>query len=274
MQRRAAAAYFALLVVLATGAAAFLWVSGQPPVDLAGPTYGDNDTFRVGDVTYTVNATAGGAYRLRWFNASRRAATRLGNGSTIQYRNETYRVAVENGTSPPRFGLMAVQNVSALLAADPAVEDAVAEQDGTRYVFYENGSRQRLSAYLPEPERLGPYPEGGMLEWPLENATVTARVDRVSNATVRLFWPAPQNETIALAEGENVTLAGTVHFAHVPEDGGVQVLAVDEHWSDYRADRALQGRYHERRAGVWAVLVMSVIAAVVLLSVASMPVRS
>lgn len=154
MQRRAAAVYFTLFVVLGAGAYGFLAFSSAPPVQLDGPTYGETDEFTVGGVTYTVNETGDGE---------------------------------------------------------------------------------------------------GVLTW--ENRT------------------AGETEAIDVDEGENVSLQGVRHFAHFPEGGGVQVLPTDEFWDDYRADRALRDRYGERRAGVWAVLFMSFLAAVVLLATAYMPIR-
>ena len=154
MQRRAAAVYFVLFVLVGAGAYGFLTISSQPPVSLDGPTYGQGDQFSAGGVTYTV-ASAGA---------------------------EEGEVTFQNRTSG-------------------------------------------------------------------------------------------EEEAIDFDEGENVTLGGTQHFAHFPENGSVQLLPNDQYWDEYRADLATQDAYHERRAGIWAILYMSFLAAIILLAAAYMPVR-
>jgi len=55
MQRRAAAVYFALLVLIAGGAYAFLQVGMAPPTaEFDADTYGQGDEFSVGGTTYSV----------------------------------------------------------------------------------------------------------------------------------------------------------------------------------------------------------------------------
>ncbi|MHB9287145.1 hypothetical protein ACKVMT_08905 [Halobacteriales archaeon Cl-PHB] len=55
MQRRAAAIYFAIFVLVGAGAFAFIQVGmTKPTVDLDGPTYTEEDPFQVGDRSYTV----------------------------------------------------------------------------------------------------------------------------------------------------------------------------------------------------------------------------
>lgn len=154
MQRRAAAVYFILFLVVAAGAYGFLGVISQPPVDLDGPTYGSGDEFGAGGVTYTVASVGDGE-------------------GELSFPNET----------------------------------------------------------------------------------------------------AGESETVGLEEGENVTLGGSQYFAHFPSGDSVQVLPTNEYWSDYQTELAAQDTYQERRAGIWAVVIMSFLAGIILLSAAYMPVR-
>jgi hypothetical protein len=154
MQRRAAAVYFILFVVVGAGAYGFLGVISQPPVDLDGPTHGSGDEFSAGGVTYTVSSIG----------------------------------------------------------------------DGEGELTYTNGT-------------------------------------------------SGETETVGIDEGENVTLGGSTYFAHFPSGDGVQVLPTDEYWSAYQGELAVQDTYGERRAGIWAIVIMSFLAGIVLLSAAYMPVR-
>jgi hypothetical protein len=153
MQRRAAAVYFALFVVVGAGAYGMLGAVSEPAVQLDGPTYVEGDQLSVGGTTYTVDS--------------------VGDGEVVL----TY-----------------------------------------------------------------------------ENETGAAR------------------ETDA-GEGENVTLGGSAHFAHFPERDGVQILPNDQYYTDYRSELDVQDHYHERRAGLWAVVILSFLAGIVLLATAYMPIR-
>lgn len=154
MQRRAAAVYFALFVVVGAGAYGFLGIMSQPAVELDGPTYGQGEELRTGGVTYTVSSVGDGEAELTWLNST-----------------------------------------------------------------------------------------------------------------------AGEEQTIGVEDGENVTLGGSQFFGHFPEDGGVQVLPTDEYWGAYQDELDVQDQYEERRAGVWAILILSFLAAIILISAALMPVR-
>lgn len=154
MQRRAAAVYFTLFVVVGAGAYGFLGIMSQPAVELDGPTYSQGEELRTGGVTYTVDSIGDGEAELTWLNAT-----------------------------------------------------------------------------------------------------------------------AGEEETIGVDEGENVTLGGSQYFAHFPDDGGVQLLPSDEYWGAYQDELDVQDQYEERRAGVWAILFLSFLAAIILISAAYMPVR-
>lgn len=153
MQRRAAAVYFVLFVVVGAGAYGFLGVISEPAVQLDGPAYGEGEQFSAGGTTFTVDS--------------------IGDGEAVlTYENET-------------------------------------------------GAAQETD----------------------------------------------------VGEGENVTLGGTQHFAHFTAGGDVQILPNDEYYGDYQSELAVQDHYHERRAGIWAVVILSFLAGIVLLSAAYMPVR-
>jgi hypothetical protein len=154
MQRRAAAVYFTLFVVVGAGAYGFLGIMSQPPVELEGPTYDQGEELRTGGVTYTVDSIGDGEATLTWLNAT-----------------------------------------------------------------------------------------------------------------------AGEEQSVDVEQGENSTLGGTQYFAHFPEDGGVQILPSDEYWGAYQDELDVQDQYQERRAGVWAILFMSFLAAIILISAALMPLR-
>jgi hypothetical protein len=91
MQRRAAAAYAGLFVLIAVGAYAMVGVVQEPAVTVENPDHslGSGDTLEVGDRTYTVDELSGSATQadrsatLSWTNASERQTATIDNGTEI-----------------------------------------------------------------------------------------------------------------------------------------------------------------------------------------------
>jgi hypothetical protein len=277
MQRRAAAVYFVLFVLVGAGAYGFIQVGmSQPTVGLDGPTYAEGDELTVGDRTYTVDSIdaeegelaeyAGDADLVR-FNESKRETATLENDSTVTFDGGEYRVV----TGEESFTLVEEQNVSAILADDPDVEDETATRDGEEFVVYrENQSIEPLSEYLPEPDRIE-FSVGEDFEYEAED--VTASVDGVSADGVRLSWAAPGEETITVSAGENQTVNGVEYFAHFPNENRVQILRSDQHYGTYVGELGAIEYWNERQNGVWGVVILSFITGVVLVATAYLPVK-
>jgi hypothetical protein len=291
MQRRAAAVYFVLFALIGAGALGFVQVGmSEPTVQFPdAPEYAPDDTTTVDGRTYTVaNVTAvttggeegghgggGGEEVIRgnltWVNESARMTATLENGSMATYEGAEYNVTLDNATG--EVVLVETQNVSAILAADPAVEDAPFAQNGTRYVRYvENGSLQRLAAYLPEPERVS-FAVGDDYRYPADSGNVTATVSSVTADAATLSWTTSVTNRILLEEGSNVTLNGQQHFVHFPNEESVQVLPVDEYYGNYQSQLTEIDYWHERRNGVWGVVILTFLGGLVLLATAYMPVK-
>lgn len=91
MQRRAAAAYAGLFILIAVGAYAMVGVAQEPAVTVENPDHSlaDGDTLEIGDRTYTVAEISGSATQadrsatLTWTNASERRTATLDNGSQV-----------------------------------------------------------------------------------------------------------------------------------------------------------------------------------------------
>ncbi len=293
MQRRAAAIYFAIFVLLGAGAFTFIQVGmTKPHVDLDGPTYSQGDQIQVGDRTYNVSnleASAGGggggghgggggggithSGELTWYNDSAVATAELAANDTIDYRDGQYRVAIENGSDGFSFTLVESFNVSQMLANDPDVENETATQGGEEYVFYTNGTRQLLSEYLPEPDTAGPFSQGDTLQYTPENETVDATVRSVTAEAATLTWPAPGNETIEFEGGANVTLNDRVHFVHFVSNDSVQILPADQYYQAYQGELADIHNWESRRMGLWATVFLTFIGGAILFMSALMPVK-
>ncbi|MFB6307796.1 MAG: hypothetical protein ABEH35_00560 [Haloarculaceae archaeon] len=278
MQRRAAAIYFVFFVVIGAAAYAYIGVAQdtqQPHVDLdAEATLAEGDSATLAGQQYTVSSlgheSGGGGggmtATLAWTNSSFQYTATLENNSTV--RNDTYRVIVANESDVDSFTLREEQNVSAILAADPAVEDQIATQNGTKYVvFRENDTLRPLSAYLPEPDTER-YATGDTYEYQGNETTVAS----VTTEGVTLEWTGEKGQSVELTEGSNVTLNGQTYFAHFPDSSSVQLVPTSE-YDTYSTQRARIDYFHERMSGLWGITILSGIVAVLLLSTAYLPVR-
>ena len=288
MQRRAAAVYFVFFVLIGAGALGLVQVGmSEPTVQFPdAPEHAPNDTITADERTYTVaNVTAvtteGGDHggeggetvrgNLVWTNDSARSTATLEDGAMTTYRGTEYNVGLDNETG--QVTLTAVQNVSALIAADPAVEDTRLLQNGTAYVRYvDNGSLQLLSTYLPDPEQVR-FGVGDDYRYLTDAGNVTATVSSVTADTATLSWTTSVTNRVLLEEGANVTLNGQQHFVHFPSEDRVQVLPVEGYYGSYQSQLTELDYFEERRNGVWGVVILTFLAGLVLLGTAYMPVK-
>jgi len=284
MQRRAAAIYFVFFLIVGAGAYGTLAMIEKPDVEFDTQSYNANDTFTLDGQTYTVDsieaeeASGGGGHGgggggtkitgvIGWQNDSAVFTASLENGTTTTYQNDTYQVHTRPNESA--FTLVEQQNVSAILANDSDVANETSTVDGEESVVYtENNSYEPLSEYLPEPERVNvsvgdSYPHEG-------NTTTVASVN---DSSALLEWTGTKTNTRELAEGGNVTLGSTTYFTHFPNEESVQILPYDEYNADYQQQLDAQNYYEERKTGLWGVVGLSAIVAIILLATAYLPVR-
>jgi len=285
MQRRAAAVYFIVFSALAIGALGFMEVGAtQPEVELDGQTYSQGDTLTVGDRTYTVTAVEAEVEEgehgapdevvrsgeLTWFNESQTESAQLENDSTTQFRDDEYRVFIENDTNVTEFTVTEERDVAAIIENDSDVEERVTNDDGEEYVRYTNGSTQLLSAYLG-PADNETFAEGDEFPYQLENETVDANVTAVDPAAVTLTWDSPGNETIGLEEGANITLNGQQHFAHFPDNNTVKILPNDEYYDSYQTELSNIDEFKTRMNGLWGIVFLSLMGGIILMAAAYLP---
>ncbi|MFC7132921.1 MULTISPECIES: hypothetical protein [Salinibaculum] len=285
MQRRAAAVYFVLFLVIGGGAYGFMQVGmSAPTVDFEdATTYSEGDTLTVGGTTYTVTTveaeTESGGHgggtsvsytgELTTLNESNMETATLENGSTVPFREGTYTVTVANETNVSEFSLVETQNVTAIIANDSDATTIVTDDEtGERFVRFQNGSTALLSEYLPTPDT-ATRAVGDEFFYAEENVTTT--VDAVTQSEVTLTWNNPANESIEFGEGGNITLGGESFFGHFPSEDTVQVLRSDQYYSQYQTVLDNIDYFHERTNGMWGIVIVSFLAAIVLVSAAYLP---
>ncbi|WP_255151466.1 hypothetical protein [Halorarius halobius] len=286
MQRRVAAIYFVFFLVMGASAYSVIALADAPAVEVSGETYSDGDTFTVGDRQYLVQvgteqSSGGGGHggggggttyvgNLTYTNSSYQFSATLGNNSTVQYRDAEYRVLVENESNA--FTLREEFNVSGILMNDSAVYNTTTRVNGEPHVTYrENNTNVPLDEYLPEPatER---FSEGDSMQYQGNETTVAS----VTASEATLTWTGERDETVELSEGTNVTLSGTQYFAHFSGHGDgaqVTIAPTQEAYPAYTAQLNRVDYFDERMNGLWGVVILAGIAALLVVSMALMPVK-
>lgn len=247
MQRRAAALYFALFLVIGAGSLGYIQMvdAQKPTVSLESDSYSQGDVLTVDGRTYVVSEIAmeeaeeGEAAAvtgtLSWTNDSARATATLEDGMETTYRNESWEVQVENTSDVSEFSLQA------------------------------NDSEQ-------DPQTLT-FSEGEQFNYTTEDgATEMARIDDVtaSPPSVTVSWQSPKENEIELTEGANVTLNGQQRVVHFPDESSVQLSTDVDAYMDTQRKLAT---FDERKSGLWGVSIISFLAAIVLLGSAYLPVK-
>jgi hypothetical protein len=254
-------------MVIGAGGYAFMQVGmSAPEVELDGPTYTEDETLTVNGVEFTVTAAEPESGEVTFFNEEAVGTATLENGSTTQYDGGPYTVQTMNESN--EFTLVEEQNVSAIIADDPDATGVVTDDNDQRFVRFQNGTTTPLAEYLP-PADTATFAVGDEFDYAEENVTTT--VDAVTTSEVALVWDDPGNESIGFDEGENVTLAGQTYMGHIPANGSVQILPAEEYYGQYQSELSDIDYYQERQNGVWGIIIVSFLAAIVLISAAYLP---
>lgn len=290
MQRRAAALYAALFVLLAAGAYGTIAVAQAPAISIQNPDYTvtQGQDFSVNDQSYTATTVGNSEAELTWVNESARFTESL-EASPLRYDgevpddtqarivavNEDIPIATVDGTDyrvivqqvdgePDRFALVEAFALSENISTQTV--------DNTTYVVVEEGASPSLVALdewvldnLGQPTTQS-FSEGGSFSYSNETTTI----ESVNNESVTLVWTGERENTVTMAEGETADLAGQTFIAHFP-DPNTLVLTSDV--AGYEQQEEIQDTYQERINGLWGVTILGTVGAVLLLGLGFMPSR-
>jgi hypothetical protein len=267
MQRRAAAIYVALFIVIGAASYSLIATAQTPEVQFTNPEYelGQDDQFQVGDRTYTVSSVSDGTGELQYTNETARYTVNWENDSTQTLDDEEWRVLVENASDPSSFTLREEINETAILADDPNASAETVTQNGERYVVIDDSELVPADEYFPEPETQT-YAEGDTVQYE-GNATT---VDSVTSEEVVLAWNAPRTNTVSVESEANVTLNDETYLAHIA-DGSTLQLTLD--FESYQQQTADIDRFNTHTNGLWGVSIVSFLTAVFMIGFAYLPSR-
>jgi len=178
-------------------------------------------------------------------------------------------VQTENVTDPTEATFIEQRDIAAMVDADPALYNETITQDGVRKVTYRaNDTNVAVDEYFPPVER-HTVAEGETLTYQGNETTI----DAVTNTSIELTQPGQNTVTVGFSEGANFTVADTQYFAHFPDNSSVYFMETGERYGDYRAQENTISSYNDRMTGLWGVAELCLLAAILLLTIAYLPVR-
>jgi len=266
MQRRAAAIYVALFVLIGAASYSLIATAQQPTVEFDDPAreLTQGDRLDAGGQTYTVASVSETGGELRFTEESAEYTVAWENDSTQTVADEEWRVVVR-GDDPSAVTLRETINETAILAADPDASEETVEQNGTRYVVLNNSRLVPAAEYFPDPETRT-YAEGDRFDYRGNTTTV----DSVTADAAELTWTAPRTNTLAVEHEANVTIGDRTYFAYVSEGSTIQLLT---DYGSYQQQTAAIDQFQTYRNGLWGLSIVSFLTAVFMIGFAYLPSR-
>ncbi len=266
MQRRAAAMYVGLLLVIAVGSIAFISAAEAPDERLDAAEYevDEDGTFSHEGQTYTVTSIGEFSATVTWEEPGVAQEATISNNTVISSEGTEYRL---------RFATPTAQEIT-LRETFPEHDLETQDRDGETYVELEENGTIRL---VPEEEYLrtefGPREErtiaiGEGFYRDAVNATVT--VESISQAGVAVSWTGPAERATTVANGDPLDLGDTTFGVNFIGTSTLQLTTDVAAWEDH--EEALS-TWQERSLGFWGIGVLAAVAAVVLGGMAMLPQR-
>ncbi|SEO94935.1 hypothetical protein SAMN04487948_108152 [Halogranum amylolyticum] len=294
MQRRAAAIYVALFLVIGAGAYSLIATAQTPTIGFENPEYelSQGETFQVEGQTYNVTSISaevqsggGGGHgggggggelvrsgQVSWVNDSARYTAQWENNTTVNMgqNNTTYRVLVQQTSgNPTDFVLREEINQTQVLQNDPAADNQTVMRNGERVVLVEgeDGSLNAVPVdeYFPEPSTQQ-YSENDSLTYQGNETTV----DAVENESVTLAWTGEKTNTAELSDEGNVTLGNQTYLVHFQDN---ETVALTQNFESYRMQTNSIAEFHEQVNGLWGIVILCGSVAVLLVGMAYLPSR-
>ncbi|MFD1644063.1 hypothetical protein [Haloarchaeobius litoreus] len=280
MQRRAAAAYVVLLLVITAGAFAFISTAEGPAVSLEDPdeTLQKGSNLSVNDRVYNVSDVSassgdGGGHGgggttyeavLTWTNESAQWSESWSNNSTVTYQGDTYRAFIANSSEPTEI----------TLRWEPTDRFSPQWVDGVQYIDAEpdtpDRQAMRVDTYIENSNNSSIQPvtidATSSLEYNGNETTITTAPQQAT-----FSWTAPRTNEVTFGQHENVTLNGVDYAVHFTNENTVTLQQGQDAQAALYAQLDDQSRFHERINGFWGVVIIGSLALVLLVTIAFLP---
>jgi hypothetical protein len=280
MQRRAAAAYVVLFLVIAAGAYAVI-ATAQAPTTSMDPneaTYSlsQGDELRVDGRTYRMQSVSGSSATLAWTNES---AVYTETWPTDEEVDVPDAVTID-GTSFDRSFVVTLVETGSRASLRETIDVPTRTIDEQTYAFVDRNNDNAaqpdelipVEEYVDREVRNGNLTQLEVTDGQIQYDGTATRVD-VTDESVALRWRAPRVNTVRASHASNVTLNRRQLFGYFTSSSTLSLYENPEGWEAYRQEVHTADFFHERINGLWAVTLLSLISAILLSAAAFLPRR-
>ncbi|QSG01569.1 hypothetical protein [Natranaeroarchaeum sulfidigenes] len=262
MQRRAAAGYVALFLVIAVGAYGLAVTAESPEITLEDPEYDveEGDQFEAEGVTYTLTEVTRDdgvpTGTLEW-NITVDEEESWEHGDVIEYQESDYEVLIPNETDPSEF----------TLREEPGDDlDVRGEGDDRVIRVEEDGEEEFVPIDEYEPLDRQTFAEGDAIEYDEHDATVA----EVTEDEVRIEWTEEATDDLTLREGLEVAQLSEdqTYIAHFTAGDRLQLTSDHESYNEQADEIAY---FEERTDGLTVATILSGLTAFLLVGMAYLP---
>ena len=271
MQRRHAALYAALLLILAAGSYATIGAVESPVITISNPdhSYDVGDDIPINGRIYKVTSLMDNFAELEWIDASATKKENWGINDKIQIdiSNESIEFTISSislDSSTPTFHLTEIRSLGDM----PTIQ-----VESETYVVL-NESNQDNPILIPMDDYLmskfGPpisneFTIGSVIQYNSNSASVIG----ISEQEITVSWPYPKSNTMAISEGDILESNETNYIAHFENN----LLHLSSDISGYERQSTVIKKFNERLNGLWGVSILGSIGAIILISMAYLPSR-
>jgi len=262
MQRRAAAGYVALFLVIAVGAYGLAVTAESPEITLEDPEYDveEGDQFEAEGVTYTLTEVTRDdgvpTGTLEW-NITVDEEESWEHGEVIEYQEADYEVLIPNETDPSEF----------MLREEPGDDvEVVGEGDDRVIRVEEDGEEEFIPIGEYEPLDRQIFAEGDAIEYNEHDATVA----EVTEDEVRIEWTEEATDDLTLREGLEVAQLSEdqTYIAHFTASDRLQLTTDHESYNEQADEIAY---FNERTDGLTVATILSGLTAFLLIGMSYLP---
>jgi|GEM_PF-1379711 hypothetical protein len=281
MQRRHAALYAALLLILAAGSYATIGTVESPVITISNPDYSYDvgGEILLNDRIYKVTSLMGNFAELEWIDvsATKKEQWDLNDAIQIDISNEPIEFIVSSisiDPPTPTFHLTEVRSLEGVPTVQVGSETYVVLNESNSNGIYPIGSAQDNPVLIPKEDYLmskfGPqisneFTIGSVIQY---NSNSVSVID-ISEQEVTVSWSYPKSNTMAISEGDILESNETNYIAHFKNN----LLHLSSDISGYEKQAMVIKKFNERLNGLWGVSILGSIGAIILISMAYLPSR-
>ena len=265
MQRRTAAIYAALLLLLAAGSYATIGAVEAPVISITNPeySYASGDQATLNNKAYTVSAVTSDFAELEWIDES------IVKTETWE-ADDTIKIGESDFLIGPLSTVDSMTSTFILTEVRPIGDVETVTVNSQTYVILQTDSNtsSEPSLLLKEDYLTDKYGPATQIELSIgdiiEYDSKPTLIADVSDQIITVSWSSPKTNTLAISEGDIIDSNGISYVAHFEN----YMLHLSSDVDDYERQASVIEKFYERINGLWGISILGSLASILLLSMA------